>query len=180
MNELDEILKKLDEENLQDIIIEIRRTHEYEILREKTQIKNSAVESNTKLDKSLTNRQKHTYQVSEVAYTMVKESGMSEKEALVARLVGLCHDLGHTPFGHDGEEFFKEKTGKKFNHAKYGAKIFDKIFKEILNSKDAKNGKNLFDTETKGNLKILRNYIKAGVNFHQDCYYMFKLEKQLR
>lgn len=45
---------------------------------------------------------------------------------------------------------------------------------------DAKNGKNLFDTETKGNLKILRNYIKAVVNFHQDCYYMFKLEKQLR
>lgn len=179
MNQLDDILKNITEESLQDLIEEITKTHEYDILKDKTQIKNSAVENNSKLDKKLTNRQKHTYQVSEVAYTMVKESGMSEKEALVARLVGLCHDLGHTPFGHDGENFFEEKTGKRFSHAKYGAKIFDKIFKEILSSENPKTEKEIFNEETKQSFEGLRKYIKAGVNFHQDCYYMFKLEKQL-
>jgi len=179
MNQLGNILNNLDEKQLKRLIEKIQKTHEYEILAEKTQIKNSAVEDKVHTG-DLTTRQSHTFQVSEVAYTMVKESGMSEKEALVARMVGLCHDLGHTPFGHDGETFFGEKTGKSFSHAKYGAKIFDKIFKEILDSKNKKTGKDIFDDETKANFEVLRNYIKAGVNLHQDCYYMFRLEKQLK
>lgn len=180
MNELDNILKNLDEKTLQILIDKVRETQEYKILKQKTQIKNSAVEKgSSELDKNLTNRQIHTLQVSEVAYTMVKESGMSEKEALVAKLVGLCHDLGHTPFGHDGEVMFSEKTRKRFSHAKYGAKIFDKIFTEILDSKDKRSGQNIFDESKKENLKYLRDYIKAGVNFHQDCYYIYQLDKQL-
>lgn len=179
MNELNETLKKISEKDLQKLFREIKKTREYKVLSKKTQIKNSAVENGNDFYKELTTRQIHTTQVADVAYTMVKASGMSEKEALVAKLVGLCHDLGHTPFGHDGEYFFEEKTGKKFSHAKYGAKIFDKIFKEILSSKNPKTGKEIFDEETKENFESLRNYIKAGVNFHQDCYYMFELDKQL-
>lgn len=180
MNELDNILKNLDEQTLQILIDKVRETQEYKVLKQKTQIKNSAVEKgSSEIDKNLTNRQTHTLQVSEVAYTIVKASGMSEKEALVAKLVGLCHDLGHTPFGHDGENFFEEKTGKRFSHAKYGAKIFDKIFTEILDSKEKRTGQNIFDESAKENLKDLRDYIKAGVNFHQDCYYIYQLDKQL-
>lgn len=179
MDELNEILKKIATKDFENIFREIEKTKEYRILAKKTQIKNSVVENGNNFYKKLTTRQIHTTQVAQVAYTMVKESGMSEKEALVAKLVGLCHDLGHTPFGHDGENFFEEKTGKQFSHAKYGAKILDKIFKEILSSKNNKTGKELFDKETKVNFEQLRNYIKAGVNFHSDCYYMFKLEKQL-
>jgi dGTPase len=32
----------------------------------------------------------------------------------------LGHDIGHTPFGHLGENFISAKTGKKFKHATFG------------------------------------------------------------
>lgn len=200
MNNIDEILEKIDEQTLKSLIRKIHHTSEFKILNQKTQIKNSAVESNNKYDEKMTNRQTHSFQVSNVAYEIVKSSGSSEKEALVAQLVGICHDLGHTPFGHDGENFFSEKTGKQFNHAKYGAKVFEKVFKEVLNSKHPKTGKDTFDKETKEsleelgtfveagifseeiieNLEGLQDYIKSGVNFHQYGYYSFTIDEDLK
>lgn len=191
MKELSDILEKIDEKKLNDLINQIRKTDEYKILRGKTQIKNSAVEDKFH-DESLTNRQTHTTQVSRVAYEIVSNTeGMTKKEALVAQLVGICHDLGHTPFGHDGENMFTEKTGKEFNHAKYGAKLFDKVFQEVINSKSSKTGKPIFKEEEKENLQDLQayveagllvdlgKYIKSGVSFHQEGYYSFDLDKKL-
>lgn len=198
MDDLSNILQKIDENTLKRLITTIKRTNEYNNLKGKTQIKNSAVEDEF-YNKQLTNRQVHSYQVSQVAYQIVKSSGRTEKEALVAELVGICHDLGHTPFGHDGEDMFTEKTGKEFNHAKYGAKLFDKVFKEVLNSKQKKNGKAIFPEETRESLEELQSfvkagifseeiiqnllgldsYIKAGVRFHQEGYYSFDLDKKL-
>ena len=125
----------------------------------------------------LTNRQTHTYQVSKVAYQIVKSSGRTEKEALVAELVGICHDLGHTPFGHDGENMFAEKTGKEFNHAKYGAKLFDKVFKEVLNSKQKKNGKAIFPEETRESLEELQRFVKAGIFSEEIIQNLLRLVK---
>lgn len=198
MDDLSNILQKIDENTLKRLITTIKRTNEYNNLKGKTQIKNSAVEDEF-YNKQLTNRQVHSYQVSQVAYQIVKSSGRPEKEALVAELVGICHDLGHTPFGHDGENMFTEKTGKEFNHAKYGVKLFDKVFKEVLNSKQKRNGKAIFLEETRESLEelesfvkagifseeIIQNllgidsYIKAGVRFHQEGYYSFDLDKKL-
>ena len=45
--------------------------------------------------------------------------------------ISLGHDLGHTPFGHDGEyildELYREKTGKRFFHNVHSVRVLDKL-----------------------------------------------------
>ena len=45
--------------------------------------------------------------------------------------VSLGHDLGHTPFGHDGEyildELYGEKTGRRFFHNVHSVRVLDKL-----------------------------------------------------
>lgn len=46
--------------------------------------------------------------------------------------ISLGHDIGHTPFGHDGENFLDEllfsHTGKHFSHNIHSVRVLDKIF----------------------------------------------------
>jgi dGTPase len=50
--------------------------------------------------------------------------------------IALGHDIGHTPFGHTGEEFLDEiyhrETGRYFNHNVQSVRVFDEIFKRNL------------------------------------------------
>ncbi|MDR3258433.1 MAG: HD domain-containing protein [Fusobacteriaceae bacterium] len=50
--------------------------------------------------------------------------------------IALGHDIGHTPFGHTGEEFLDEiyhrETGRYFNHNVQSARVFYKIFARNL------------------------------------------------
>ncbi len=45
--------------------------------------------------------------------------------------ISLGHDLGHTPFGHDGEylldELYREKTGRRFFHNVQSVRVLDKL-----------------------------------------------------
>lgn len=45
--------------------------------------------------------------------------------------IALGHDIGHTPFGHDGErildELYQEHTGKRFQHNVHSVRILDKL-----------------------------------------------------
>lgn len=45
--------------------------------------------------------------------------------------ISLGHDLGHTPFGHDGEhlldELYREKTGRRFFHNVHSVRVLDKL-----------------------------------------------------
>lgn len=45
--------------------------------------------------------------------------------------ISLGHDLGHTPFGHDGErlldELYSEKTGRRFFHNVHSVRVLDKL-----------------------------------------------------
>ena len=47
------------------------------------------------------NRLTHTLEVSQIATSMCRTLGLNED---LASAIALAHDLGHTPFGHSGEE----------------------------------------------------------------------------
>jgi dGTP triphosphohydrolase len=96
----------------------------------KTQVLNRAVD-NPELE--LTNRGIHSVHVSETAGNIASNCGLGEEDIIKAKIIGLCHDLGHTPIGHAGEDaindFVKEKTDKKstFSHAKYSGVVLQFI-----------------------------------------------------
>lgn len=45
--------------------------------------------------------------------------------------ISLGHDMGHTPFGHDGEfildDLYREKTGRRFFHNVHSVRVLDKL-----------------------------------------------------
>ena len=57
----------------------------------------------------------HTMEVSQIARTLARHLGLNED---LSETLSLAHDLGHTPFGHAGEEVLKDCMGKYggFNH----------------------------------------------------------------
>lgn len=56
----------------------------------------------SQLDEMLTSRIIHTLSVAQVARTIGKFLGLNEE---LIEAIALSHDLGHSPFGHDGEKF---------------------------------------------------------------------------
>ncbi len=65
------------------------------------------------------NRLTHTLEVSQIATSLSRALGLNED---LASAIALAHDLGHTPFGHSGEEIL-QKLVKSFNHNDHSLKI---------------------------------------------------------
>lgn len=86
-------------------------------------------------------RIEHVSHVESVSNTIAKELGLNEE---LTRAIAMAHDLGHAPFGHQGERILDELTNKhlqeKFWHEKNGVYFVDKI--ELLED-DKKNLQNL-------------------------------------
>jgi len=61
-------------------------------------------------DEQLSNRSIHTLQVSQIARTIGKALKLNLN---LIEAIALGHDLGHTPFGHDGEEILQDICRKK-------------------------------------------------------------------
>jgi len=59
----------------------------------------------SQLDEMLTSRIIHTLSVAQVARTIGKFLGLNEE---LIEAIALSHDLGHSPFGHDGERFLSK------------------------------------------------------------------------
>ena len=59
----------------------------------------------SQLDEMLTSRSIHTLSVSQVARTIGRFLGLNQE---LIEAIALSHDLGHSPFGHDGERFLSE------------------------------------------------------------------------
>ena len=86
-------------------------------------------------------RIEHVTYVESISYTIAKYLGLNVE---LIRAIAIAHDIGHSPFGHQGEkilsEISKRDLGKTFWHEKNGLEFVDKI--ELLEDK-SKNMQNL-------------------------------------
>jgi len=69
------------------------------------------------------NRLTHTLEVSQIATSIARSLGLNED---LASAIALAHDLGHTPFGHSGEEELKRLV-PIFNHNVHSLQIVRKL-----------------------------------------------------
>jgi dGTPase len=66
----------------------------------------------------------HTIEVAQIARTLARALNLNED---LTEAVALAHDLGHTPFGHSGEEALRElmRDHGGFEHNRHGVRIID-------------------------------------------------------
>jgi dGTPase len=64
----------------------------------------------------------HTLEVSQIARTMAKALCLNEE---LTEAIALAHDLGHTPFGHAGEEILNEICPGGFHHSLQSLRVVD-------------------------------------------------------
>jgi dGTPase len=64
----------------------------------------------------------HTLEVAQIARTMAKALFLNED---LTEAIALGHDLGHTPFGHAGEETLNEICPDGFHHAAQSLRVVD-------------------------------------------------------
>ena len=66
----------------------------------------------------------HTMEVAQIARTLTRALNLNED---LTEAVALVHDIGHTPFGHSGEEALRELMADHggFEHNRHGVRIID-------------------------------------------------------
>jgi dGTPase len=69
----------------------------------------------------------HTLEVSQIARTIARALNLNED---LAEAIALGHDLGHTPFGHIGEEVLNELYQGGFKHNEQSLRVVDSLEKE--------------------------------------------------
>ena len=67
-------------------------------------------------------RMTHTLEVTRIARTITLALGLNED---LAEAIGMGHDLGHTPFGHAGEDALTRCLGKPFRHNEQSLRVVD-------------------------------------------------------
>ena len=68
----------------------------------------------------------HTMEVAQIARTLARALNLNED---LTEAIALAHDLGHTPFGHSGEEALAElmRDHGGFEHNRHGVRIVDHL-----------------------------------------------------
>ncbi len=69
----------------------------------------------------------HTLEVSQLARTIARALNLNED---LAEAISLGHDLGHTPFGHIGEEVLNELYHPGFRHYEQSRRVVDLLEKD--------------------------------------------------
>jgi dGTPase len=69
----------------------------------------------------------HTLEVAQIARTAARALRLNED---LTEAVALGHDLGHTPFGHLGEEALTPLLGRPFRHNEQSLRVVDHLEKE--------------------------------------------------
>jgi dGTPase len=66
----------------------------------------------------------HTLEVSQIARTAARALGLNED---LTEAIALGHDLGHTPFGHLGEQALTPFLGRPFRHNEQSLRVVDHL-----------------------------------------------------
>jgi len=66
----------------------------------------------------------HTVEVSQISRTIARALRLNED---LTEAVALGHDLGHTPFGHMGEEAFRDLTPSPFHHNEQSLRVVKRL-----------------------------------------------------
>ena len=66
----------------------------------------------------------HTLEVTQIARIIARALRLNED---LSEAAAMGHDLGHTPFGHSGEDAMKELFSKDFTHYKQSLRVVDKL-----------------------------------------------------
>ncbi|MDH4197190.1 MAG: deoxyguanosinetriphosphate triphosphohydrolase [Candidatus Aminicenantes bacterium] len=66
----------------------------------------------------------HTLEVSQIARTIAKALRLNED---LTEAIALAHDLGHTPFGHAGEETLDKLLADGFSHYEQSLRVVEKL-----------------------------------------------------
>ncbi len=66
----------------------------------------------------------HTLEVAQIARTLARSLRLNED---LTEAVALAHDLGHTPFGHAGEQVLDRLVEEGFNHYDQSLRVVDRL-----------------------------------------------------
>ena len=77
----------------------------------------------------------HTMDVAQISRSIARGLALNED---LTEAIALGHDLGHTPFGHNGEEFLNKKHHNGFKHNEQSIRVVD-----VLESRPEGRGLNL-------------------------------------
>lgn len=69
----------------------------------------------------------HTLEVAQIARTIARAAGLNED---LAEAIALGHDLGHTPFGHAGEQALDQLCSHGFKHYEQSVRVVEYLEKE--------------------------------------------------
>jgi dGTPase len=82
----------------------------------------------------------HTLEVSQIARTLARSLNLNED---LTEAIAMGHDLGHTPFGHIGEEVLNELFHRGFRHNEQSLRVVDVLENEgngLNLSEEVRNG----------------------------------------
>ena len=116
----------------------------------------------------------HSLEVSQIARTIAKTLKLNEE---LAEALSLAHDLGHTPFGHAGEEILNElmQGHGGFEHNLHTLKIVEELEERYPDFK----GMNLTWETREGIAKHHTEYDKAKIPIELEPNLMPTLEAQI-
>lgn len=77
----------------------------------------------------------HTLEVSQISRSIARGLRLNED---LTEAIAMGHDLGHTPFGHNGESFLSDRHPGGFKHNVQSLRVV-----EVLESRDGRRGMNL-------------------------------------
>ncbi len=98
----------------------------------------------------------HTLAVAQISRTIARGLALNED---LTEAIALGHDLGHTPFGHNGEQYLDEKYPEGFSHTKQSLRVVDVL-------ETGENGRGLNLTEE----------VRDGIRYHSGPGMPFTME----